>query len=140
MHEDDSEHRSLRILVVDDNDDAATTLSLLLELEGHRTGTAFNGREAVAAATQDCYDVVLLDLNMPIMDGFEAAGVLAQLRPSTKLIACSACDEPEARRRTTELGFCAHLTKPVPLDLLHDTLGRYCHAGGGLSSGAAACC
>ena len=128
MHEYDPEHCSLRILVVDDNYDVAATMSMLLELVGHTTGTAHNGREAVTAATRDRYDVVLLDLNMPIMDGFTAAGVLGQLRPAPKLIAQSACDDAEARRRTSELGFCAHLTKPVPLDLLQDTLGLHCRA------------
>ena len=128
MNEFAPEHSSLRILVVDDNHDAAATMSMLLELVGHRTGTAHNGRDAVAAATRDRYDVVLLDLHMPIMDGFRAADVLGQLRPAPKLIACSASDDAEARRRTSELGFCAHLTKPVPLDLLQDTLGRHCRA------------
>ena len=126
MHEYDPEQSRLRILVVDDNDDVATSTSMLLELAGHKTSTARNGQEAIAAATQHRYDVVLLDLNMPIMDGFKAAGVLGQLQPALKMIAHSACDDAEARRRTSELGFCAHLTKPVPLALLQDTIGRHC--------------
>jgi CheY-like chemotaxis protein len=128
MHEYAPKHSSLRILVVDDNHDAAAAISMLLELLGHRTVTAHNGRDAVTAATSDRYDVVLLDLHMPIMDGFKAADVLGQLRPAPKLIACSASDDAEARRRTSELGFSAHLTKPVPLDLLQDMLGQHCRA------------
>jgi CheY-like chemotaxis protein len=135
MNEDHAEPGSLRILVVDDNDDAAITMSVLLELSGHRTCTAHNGLDAVTAATRDPYDVVLLDLNMPIMDGFEAAGVLGKLQPAPKLIACSASDDAEARRRTSDLGFCAHLTKPVPLHLLQDALGRHCRAGTARPSG-----
>jgi CheY-like chemotaxis protein len=99
MHEYDPEHSSLRIFVVDDNYDVAATTSMLLELVGHRTGTAHNGRDAITAVTRDRHDVVLLDLQMPIKDGFTAAGVLGQLRPAPKLIAQSACDDAEARRR-----------------------------------------
>jgi CheY-like chemotaxis protein len=129
MNEVDVQQSGLRILVVDDNEDGATTLSMVLELAGHRTSTAYNGRDAVDAATRDHYDAVLLDLNMPIMDGLQAARILRQLQPAPKLIACSAWDDAEARQRTSELGFCAHLAKPVPLNLLEVTLDRCCHAG-----------
>src|SRR5690349_10451492 len=89
MH-DDAGPRDLRILVVDDNHDLALTLSTLLELEGHRTSTAHNGLDAVEAATAARYDAVVLDLGMPLMDGFEAAAVLGRLQPAPLLIACSA--------------------------------------------------
>lgn len=125
MPEDDPGPSPFRILVVDDNVDAAVTLSTLLELEGYQTSTAHNGREAVTAATRDRYDVVLLDLNMPVMDGFEAAGVLGQLRPAPTLIACSASSDVASRRRTSALGFHAHLTKPVPWDFLLNTLRQH---------------
>jgi CheY-like chemotaxis protein len=128
MHEVEAEQTSLRILVVDDNDDAADTLSMLLELAGHQTGTAYNGRDAVAAATRQQYDAVLLDLQMPIMDGFEAAGLLRQLEPAPKLIAYSSMDDSAVRQRTSELGFCAHLCKPAPLPELQRMLGRHCAA------------
>ncbi|HXE47278.1 MAG TPA: response regulator, partial [Ramlibacter sp.] len=105
MHEDDADQRDLRILVVDDNHDAAVTLSALLELMGYQTGTAHNGLEAVRAATRGRYDAVLLDLGMPVMDGFQAAAVLGQLRPAPTLIACTAWDDAETRRRTADLGF-----------------------------------
>lgn len=121
MHEHDPEI-DLRILVVDDNHDAAVMLSTLLELKGHRTATAHNGLDAVQAATRVRYDAVLLDLGMPIMDGFQAAAVLGQLRPKPVLIACTAWDDAEIRRRTASLGFSAHLTKPVPLEALEAAL------------------
>jgi CheY-like chemotaxis protein len=123
MHRDDPGQRNLHILIVDDNYDAAATLSTLLELKGHRTRTAHNGLDAVHAARRVRFDAVLLDLLMPIMDGFEAAAALAQLRPAPLLIACSACDDPDARRRTTELGFAAHLRKPVVFEGLEAALG-----------------
>jgi CheY-like chemotaxis protein len=123
MHEEGPEQRDLRILIVDDNHDAAVTLSMLLELKGYQTGTAHNGLDAVRAATRVRYDAVLLDLGMPVMDGFQAAAVLGQLQPAPILIACSAWDDAECRRRTADLGFFAHLTKPVPLHVLVAALG-----------------
>ena len=122
MHEGQSQRR-LRILIVDDNQDGALMLSTLLELKGHQTSTAHNGLEAVQAAAEARYDAVLLDLSMPVMDGFQAATVLRQLRPAPKLIACSALDDVHTRRRTASLGFFAHLCKPVPLEALETALG-----------------
>lgn len=119
--------RGLRILVVDDNVDAATTLAVLLEMKGHDTGTACNGMEAVEAASRTRYDAVLLDLNMPVMDGFQAAVFLRQLEPAPLLIACSAWNDAGRRARTTELGFSAHLAKPVQLQVLDIALEpAYC--------------
>jgi CheY-like chemotaxis protein len=124
VHDDDpDEHpRGLRILVVDDNHDAASSMSMLLELEGHRTGTVHNGMEAVREASRVRYDAILLDLGMPVMDGFEAAAVLGQLSPAPALIACSAWDDAATRRRTAELGFSMHLRKPVCFHLLNAAL------------------
>jgi CheY-like chemotaxis protein len=131
MPEDDPEQGGLRILVVDDNRDAAVTLSALLQLKGYQTGTAHNGLDAVRAATRMRYDAVVLDLGMPIMDGFEAAAVLGQLQPAPLLIAYSAWDDAETRRRTAELGFSAHLRKPVQLHVLETALRPARKAGSG---------
>jgi CheY-like chemotaxis protein len=123
VHDDDDQHqRGLRILVVDDNHDAAISMSMLLELEGHRTGTVHNGLEAVREASRVRYDAVLLDLGMPVMDGFQAAAVLSQLLPAPALIACSAWDDAETRRRTADLGFSVHLRKPVCFQVLKAAL------------------
>ena len=124
MHEDPPDPEGLHILVVDDNLDSAATLSALLEFTGHRVRTAHNGLDAVREALCRRFDAVLLDLGMPIMDGFEAAAMLRQLEPAPALIACSAWDDPETRRRTANLGFLAHLRKPIPYDLLKLTLRR----------------
>lgn len=127
MHEDDVQFRGLRILVVDDNHDGAFTLSALLEFAGHQTSTAHNGLEAIQAAVRTRFDAVLLDLGMPIMDGFEAAAVLRHLRPAPVLIACSAWDDAETRQRTADLGFSMHLRKPVPFETLKAALPRIPH-------------
>jgi len=132
MHEeDDPDPRKLRVLVVDDNHDAAVTLSALLELKGYQTGTVHNGLDAIRAATRVRYDAVVLDLGMPVMDGFEAAAVLGQLRPAPILIAYSAWDDAETRRRTADLGFAAHLRKPVQLHVLEAALRQARQANSG---------
>ena len=113
----------LRILVVDDNRDAAVSLSTLLELIGHAADVAHNGLEAVRKASRERFDAILLDLGMPVMDGFEAAALLRQLQPAPALIACSAWDDEATRRRTADLGFRAHLRKPIPFELLRAALG-----------------
>ena len=124
--DEDPHRRRLRILVVDDNHDGAMMLSTLLELKGHQTNTVHNGLDAVRAAARAHYDAVLLDLGMPIMDGFQAAAVIGQLRPAPVLIAFSAWDDAQTRRRTADLGFAAHLCKPVPLEVLEAALALAC--------------
>ena len=104
-----------RILVADDNHDAAEALSLQLQLAGHDVRTAHDGIEAVAVASTFEPDIVLLDLGMPKMDGYEAARQL-RLRPGTRpmtLIALTGWGQQQDRDRTADAGFDAHLVKPV---------------------------
>ena len=114
----------LRVLVADDNADAARTLAELLEMEGHWTRVVFDGLQAVGEATRERYDAVVLDLSMPVIDGFEAAALLARLRPAPALIACSAWDDGATRKRTSQLGFVEHLSKPVAMERLQGVLRR----------------
>jgi signal transduction histidine kinase len=105
-----------RILVADDNHDAAEALSLQLQLAGHDVRTAHDGLEALAMATTFDPDVVLLDLGMPKMDGYEAARQL-RLRSTEgrklTLIALTGWGQQQDRDRTADAGFDAHLVKPV---------------------------
>ena len=109
-----------RILVVEDNPDAAATLRDFLELSGHEVETAASGTDGVRAARRFHPEVVLCDLGLPGMDGFEVA---AQLRrdpetSSARLIAVTGYGRDEDRRRSKDAGFDLHLTKPVdPLQL-----------------------
>lgn len=130
---DGPDPQGLRILVADDNHDAAEMVSALLEFAGHRTCTAENGLEAVWKASRVHFDAVVLDLGMPVMNGFEAAAVLRELQPSMALIACTAWDDAETRQRTTDLGFCAHLRKPVPFELLQAALRKAVAGLGGVA-------
>jgi signal transduction histidine kinase/ActR/RegA family two-component response regulator len=112
--------RKCRVLVVDDNKDAAKSLSILLELRGHETAVAHDGLEAVQATATFRPDVVLLDIGLPKLDGYGAARHIRQ-RPWGKtmpLVALTGWGQDEDKRRAMEAGFDHHLTKPVdPADL-----------------------
>ena len=103
------------ILVVDDNQDAALSLALLLEITGHEVRTAYDGLEAIDAAAEFRPDVVLMDLGMPKLNGYEAARRIRE-QPWGKrmvLVAVTGWGQEEDRRRTAEAGFDGHLVKPV---------------------------
>jgi signal transduction histidine kinase len=105
-----------RILVADDNHDAAEALSLQLQLAGHEVRTAHDGVEALDLAATFEPDIVLLDLGMPKMDGYEAARQLRLLSTSGRrmmLIALTGWGQQQDRDRTAAAGFDAHLVKPV---------------------------
>jgi signal transduction histidine kinase/CheY-like chemotaxis protein len=104
-----------RILIVDDNIDAAETLSEFLELSGHQTRLAHTGPEAIDAAVMFHPAVVLLDIGLPGMDGYEVAHRLRE-DPSlskTTLVAVTGWGTDEDKRKATRAGFDFHLTKPV---------------------------
>ena len=113
-----------RILVVDDNRDAADTLSDLLSLSHYDVRTAYDGRSGLDTAADFRPDVILMDLGMPGMDGFETA---RELRASENghrvlLIAVTGYGSSDDRRRTRECGFDAHLTKPIEPQALLELL------------------
>jgi signal transduction histidine kinase/ActR/RegA family two-component response regulator len=109
--------RSLRILAVDDNLDSAVSMAMLLQLQGHRVDTAGTGPAAIAAALALQPDVVLLDIGLPGMDGYEVAQRLREM-PQTRsavLVALTGYGQPQDRQRSHEAGFDHHLVKPVEL-------------------------
>ncbi len=113
-----------RILVVDDNPDTTATLALLLERTGHRVHVAHDGLEAVHAAAAFQPDVVLLDIGLPKLNGFEVAQRIRQGRGGEKvaLVAVTGWGQQEDRRRAMEAGFDHHLTKPVEIGRLMQLL------------------
>jgi CheY-like chemotaxis protein len=103
------------ILVVDDNRDAASSLAMLLELDGHPVVTAHDGQTALAAADSHRPDVALLDIGLPIVDGYEVCRRIRQ-QPWGRtmiLVALTGWGHDEDRARTRDAGFDAHLVKPV---------------------------
>jgi PAS domain S-box-containing protein len=121
-----------RILVVDDNRDTADSLAMMLSLAGHETRTAYDGLEAVQAAAAFRPVVVLLDIGLPRMNGYEAARHIRQ-QPWGKgmvLIALTGWGQEEDRRRALEAGFDQHVTKPVMAAALEELLARMDRAAG----------
>jgi PAS domain S-box-containing protein len=109
-----------RILVVDDNRDAADTLAALLRMRGNAVETAHDGLSAIAVAMAFRPGVVLLDLGLPKLNGYEVARRIRALAggQAMLLIAVTGWGQEEARRRSREAGFDHHLTKPVELPVL----------------------
>ena len=105
--------RSLSVLVVDDNRDAAESLALLLRLRGHETATAHDGRKALQMALDTKPDVVLLDLGLPGLDGFEVCRALRDQGCPAYVVAVTGYGRDTDRRRSKSAGFDAHLVKPV---------------------------
>ena len=113
-----------RVLVVDDNVDAAETLALMLKLHGHHVQTAHDGLDALRVAAVFAPHVILLDLGMPNLNGYETANRIRS-QPwgrEMALVALTGWGQPKDRKRTVEAGFDAHLVKPVDQNTLLKTL------------------
>ena len=112
--------RSCTVLIVEDNDDARESLRLLLESLGHRVIEASDGHRGLALALRHEPDVVLVDLGLPGLDGYEVARALraTPTGKTTALIAVTGYGQADDRRRSKEAGFDAHLVKPVSEILL----------------------
>ncbi|WP_395689240.1 PAS domain S-box protein [Caenimonas koreensis] len=116
----------LRVLVVDDNRDGADSTTDMLRLLGHEAQCAYGGAHAIGMAAHFAPDVVLLDLSMPGIDGFETLRQLREL-PGAQgafIVAMTGYGAQQDTRRTSEAGFDAHLTKPAPLEALIALLDR----------------
>jgi CheY-like chemotaxis protein len=115
-----------RILVVDDNVDATTTLSMLLVAQRHVVKVAHDGPAALTAAQEFRPDVVLLDIGLPRMDGYEVARRLRELpdMQNVLLVALTGYGQEDDRRRSAEAGFDVHLVKPVSLEALQGVLAK----------------
>lgn len=120
-----------RVLVVDDNTDAAQSLAAVVESWGHAVRVAADGEQALAVAGSLQPDVVLLDIGLPGMDGYRVAQALRRLADGAalSLIAVTGYGRDEDRQRSAESGFDRHLVKPVDLTLLHDLLAGHPAAG-----------
>ena len=120
-----SHGRSMRVLVVDDNAINQRLVTVLLESEGHRVESASNGREAVEAVMREQYDVVLMDVQMPVMDGVQATRRIRALSPprgQVPVIALTADALAGADERYRAAGMDAYLSKPLAPGALFDAL------------------
>lgn len=113
-----------RVLVVDDNIDAADSLALLLEREGHQISVAYDGEHAVRVYAEQHPEAVVMDIGLPLLDGYEAARAMrmAQGDHPLLLIALTGWGQGEDRRRSQEAGFDHHLVKPISPRTIHALL------------------
>jgi len=118
--------RRLRMLVVDDNTDAADALVMLLETAGHEMRTAYSGTAALQIAREFRPDVVLCDIGLPCIDGYTVAARLRSdpLFGATVLVAVSGWGTEEVKRRARNAGFDFHLVKPVEFESVNRILER----------------
>jgi CheY-like chemotaxis protein len=113
----------VHVLIVDDYADNVNSLAMLLRFYGHEVDTALNGRSAISQARAHKPDVVLLDITMPGMDGYEVARQLRAIyHDQITIIALTANGSDEDRRRSVEAGIDRHLIKPTDPDKLEALL------------------
>jgi two-component system OmpR family response regulator len=122
----------LRVLVVDDNVDSARTLAWAIELEGYEVTVCLHGEQALEAARGFRPHVVLLDIGMPGMNGYEVCKALRAdaTLGHIKIIAQTGWSDAAAKRKTAESGFDLHLVKPVNMAVLNDMLDLLAHTAG----------
>jgi len=116
----DTMGRPMRVLVVDDNREAAITLGRLLTASGYKVVISFDGQQALATAEQFQPDACLLDINMPGMDGYELARRLRERSSQSApvIAAVTGCEDFDHLEREVDAGFDLHFTKPAdPIDL-----------------------
>lgn len=114
----------LQVLVVDDNTDAAESLGVLLDIEGHAAHIAHTGAEALQVAQSRALDVVFLDIGLPDMTGYDVAKRMRMLpgMQKTLLVALTGWGTQDDRQRTRDAGFDRHLTKPAELPAVEELL------------------
>jgi CheY-like chemotaxis protein len=116
----------IRILIVDDNRDAAASLGMVLKHLGADVHLAYDGEEALAMFDESAPALVLLDIGMPGMDGYEVARRLRARERGREaaIVALTGWGEEEDRRRAQEAGFEHHLVKPAKIDVLQKLLAE----------------
>jgi CheY-like chemotaxis protein len=112
----------LRVLIVDDNEDAADSLAALLSLDGHTVRSAYSAQAAIEAASAFDADVILLDIGLPSMDGYEVASRLRATGNRSTLVALTGYGQKEDIERALNAGFNVHLAKPVQFAKLEEML------------------
>jgi len=132
----DTALRRYRILVVDDNHDSALSLAMVLTMMGHETRTAHDGETALASAESFHPDVVLLDIGLPKMNGYEVAQRIRDNDWGTSmfLIAVTGWGQAEDRARSAEVGLDMHMVKPVEPTALQAVLANLHRNGNGLGA------
>ena len=116
----------LSVLIVDDNQDSADSMQMLLDMHQHTTHVVYDGEQAVVAAEKHKPDVILLDIGLPILDGYQVCKAIRQ-QPWGKritIIALTGWGQEEDRRKSKEAGFDHHMVKPITLSTLLALLAK----------------
>ena len=120
----DHDYKDLKVLVVEDTDDTRLFMRLELEQHGFIVFEAADGRSAVQMATQETPDVILMDLTLPVMDGFAATKLIRKNHAlkNVPIIAVTAHHETDFRTGAKNSGFDAYVTKPIDFDWLKELI------------------
>ncbi|MEK7152639.1 MAG: response regulator, partial [Patescibacteria group bacterium] len=108
--------------VIDDNQAGTEALGRLLTFRGHKTTLAFSGQEGIYRATENEYDVILLDIGLPDVGGYEVATRLREAGTQSFILALTGYGQDEDRRKALDAGCDGHLTKPVGLQDIENAL------------------
>ena len=115
------------ILLIEDQAPVALVLTRMLESQGFRVTCAINGMEGIGFFHDDPADLVITDLNMPVMDGYVVIRTIQEKAPQTKIVVVAAADRDKIEARLTEMGVAAILAKPITqkqlIDTVHSVLG-----------------
>jgi two-component system CheB/CheR fusion protein len=113
-----------KILIVEDNVDAAEMLTELLRVRGHEVSHVGSGKQALSTLENERYDVVFCDLGLPVMDGFEVASAIRndEALKDVTLVALTGYGQPQDKEKALQAGFHHHLVKPIELSLLEEVL------------------
>jgi PAS domain S-box-containing protein len=114
-----------RILVVDDNKDAADSLAALLQIEGHEVTAVYTPEAGLEEVERLKPDLVLLDIGLPRITGYEVAQRIKAAHPLMSVVALSGYGRPEDKQRSADAGFDAHLVKPVDFDDLRQLMNHH---------------
>lgn len=119
-----NDQSSATVMVVDDSDDLRFMITHFLVVAGYKVVEASNGLEAVALVRRKCPNLILMDLNMPLLDGM---GAMSQIRECDDLpvIAISAYDSIEIKDAARRAGFDDYVTKPIDFDRLEHVINRF---------------
>jgi PAS domain S-box-containing protein len=115
-----------RVMIVDDNVDAAFLLSMMLKKKGHEVHATYGAHEALTLAEEFRPEVILMDIGMPELNGYDACKQLRTMPElkGTRIIAITGWGQEEDRRKAREAGFDEHLVKPVNIEVVEAVLGR----------------
>jgi CheY-like chemotaxis protein len=121
-----AEERKLRILIADDNRDAAQTLAIMLRFDGHDVRTAYDGLEALATGQVFQPELVFLDIGMPVLDGYQTASQIRERAwgQSVHLVALTGWSQETDRQKSVASGFADHIVKPADPDQLKAVIDR----------------